>query len=56
MKAYRSLKDKDSIHLFRPDKNVEVSTAMYFVNCWINRIELNRTEQNRTEQNRIELN
>jgi len=23
MKAYRSLKDKDSIHLFRPDKNVE---------------------------------
>ena len=35
MKAYRSLKDKDSIHLFRPDKNVEVSTQQ------LNRIYIN---------------
>ena len=28
MKAYRSTQDHDSVHLFRPDKNMEVSEAL----------------------------
>ena len=49
MKAYRSLKDKDSIHLFRPDKNVEVSTQqvnrMYINLSFIDKIFPRLTQQ-----------